>query len=164
MKRPTASLKFSTFFSPQTFDLVKSKLLGGQYHSMQHAFKVFSTQGNSSVTKCALYRILCNYVPGLTLHNFNLLIKRYILSYSDSVAFYATMPRYRIHVDQNKLVSFQEFFSKFHTPPNDEEGWQYPFARLERHPMYCRKSDTWQSVHSQLRENAQNGSVRVMSG
>lgn len=64
----------------QLYKLLQSKLLGGHYHAIRHAFKIFSPQGNLIVTKCALYRLLRNFVPGLTPQNYSLLLKRYIYS------------------------------------------------------------------------------------
>ena len=60
----------------QLFALIQGKLLGGHYHALRHAFRTFAPQGTGAVTKCALYRLLCNFVPGLTIKNFNFLLKR----------------------------------------------------------------------------------------
>ena len=65
------------FLYTQLLKMTSEKLRGGTFFAFRHAFRSFDPQGNGTVTREALYRILCNFLdPGITRQQFAAILSK----------------------------------------------------------------------------------------
>ena len=61
----------------QLLKLTSEKLRGGTFFAFRHAFRSFDPQGNGTVSREALYRILCSLLyPGITRQQFAAILSK----------------------------------------------------------------------------------------
>ena len=62
----------------QLVDILREKVTTGSFFALRHGFRAFDPQGNGTVTKEALYRILFNFLGYLSHQKFVVLLQRYV--------------------------------------------------------------------------------------
>lgn len=62
----------------QLVDTLREKVSTGSFFALRHGFRAFDPQGNGTVTKEALYRILFNFLGYLSHQKFVVLLQRYV--------------------------------------------------------------------------------------
>ena len=114
----------------QVINLLRDKLQGGSYFALRHAFTSFDPQGRGTVAREALYGLLSNFLSNaITPSQFSEFLKR-------------------LSLDEKKITSFEEFFSKFHTTSENKSHWLDPV--IHQNP----KRLSGEQVHSLLKERA----------
>ena len=114
----------------QLINLLRDKLQGGSYFALRHAFTSFEPQGRGTVTHEALYTLLSNFLSNaITPSQFSELVKR-------------------LSLDEKKIISFEEFFSKFHTTSENKSHWLDSVIRQNPKRLSA------EQVHSLLKERA----------
>ena len=124
------SLKFLLLTVFQLINFLRDKLQGGFYFALQHAFTSFDPQGRGTVAREALYRLLSNFLSNaITPSQFSELLMR-------------------LSLDEKKIISFEEFFSKFHTTSENKSHWLDLVIRQNSKRLSA------EQVHNLLKERA----------
>ncbi|XP_019852995.1 PREDICTED: EF-hand calcium-binding domain-containing protein 6-like [Amphimedon queenslandica] len=115
----------STLNPNQLMDVVSDKLKGNGFFIMRNTFNAFDPDNKGTVTREALYRILCNLLGGISQYQYQRLLEK-------------------IRLADKKVISFNEFYSRFRVIPSREPHW---LDRVTHHgPRYI----SAEYVHSML--------------
>eukprot|EP00731_Ephydatia_muelleri_P029706 Em0021g229a len=91
-------------------ELIGMKLHANKFLPLRQAFRAFDPMGHGTITKEALYRILCNALAGITQRQYSALLKRMNLS-------------------SKKVISFEDFYAKFYKSDPRSKNALYPPQR-----------------------------------
>lgn len=128
--------------------VLEQKLRTKWFFSLKNAFSAFDPQQKGSVTREALYRILCNSLGGVTRRQFAQLLDRFGLGTSLLRAQYYVHSPCRLHLSRKQQISFWEFLGRFQLRPSSSSHWMDPLSRHGPRPL------TAKQVHFMLQERA----------
>ena len=127
-------------------DVISDKLKGNGFFIMRNTFNAFDPDNKGTLTREALYRILCNILGGISQSQYQRILEKYERERGreerEKRVLTCFISRIRLH--EKKVISFNEFYSKFRIIPSREPHW---LDRVTHHgPRYI----SAEYVHSML--------------